>query len=392
MTRQSLRLSLRITLGIAASCLAPMVISCGGASPQASSTIAATAGAPTAPPSATSEPGLVTGRFDDGGSLRSADGKLEVKPSRKMPLELTLRLVDRPPGPPKGWELVSPVFEITAKDQNRAVTKLTAPVDLTFNLGKGSGSVLYYDGHDWQLVDSELTRDGVVTATVDHFTPYTVARPSGSGAVALPSVSPTSSSTAAPSVAVPSPSSVVPSPSASRTPSSTAVATVDPAKAQQALEAAVEKLKGKRAKVSGATGYTANVGIALPAALQTALTSLTASADVYYGLYNAINEAITAKASGSSANGEFTMLIEPKTTFPANTTEAQAMLTEAFPGAAVVRYTPVTQGPTSYTYYGSNSTTAYAMGVVSANGVTIAYVSTGTADYFSTALSTSAVK
>ena len=373
MTRLPIRPWLRITSAIAATGLAILSAACGDDSPKA--TPAATAAAVTNAASASAEPGVVTGRFDDGASLRSADGKLEVKPSRKMPLELTLRLLDRAPAAPKGWELVSPVFEITAKDQNRAVTKLTAPVDLTFTIGKGSGSILYYDGHAWQLVDSELNRDGVVTATVDHFTPYAVARPSGSGGSALPSASP-----------------APPSSSPSRTPSSTAVATIDPAKAQQALDAAVEKLKGKKVKVTGAGGYTASAGIELPAALQKALTSVTASADVYYGLYNGINEAITAKAGGSSANGEFTMLVEPKTSFPANTTEAQAMLTEAFPGAAVVRYTPVTQGPASYSYYGSNSTTAYAMGVVTSNGVTIAYVSTGTADYFGTALSTSALK
>ena len=69
---------LRFSIGLAAVCFAVSVAACGGGDAPKAPPPPAVSAAATVAPSATSEPGVAIGRFDDGLPLRSGDGKLEV--------------------------------------------------------------------------------------------------------------------------------------------------------------------------------------------------------------------------------------------------------------------------------------------------------------------------
>jgi hypothetical protein len=332
------------------------------------------------------------------GFVDSADGGLRI--SGQGGLLLSLARQANPPPAPAGWELVGPVFDVTAQDrQRRPVQQLASRLMLRFNVkGDRPLTVLAHDGQGWQVVESELDDDGLLTASVDHLTPYTVGAPKGSG----PGQSTTggraapAATRAAPAATRPAPAATrtlptgtraIPTVIASQTQVTTAVTPVSAADAQAALANAIKPLKGKSVRVSQAAGYTGNLYVTLPPEIQGALgEALSAGGSGYYGLYNAVNEAVTMQAAGSSgsASGAFTLLIEPRTGMPASADAVQAQLKALFPGVTV----PLTEVPvawsdnvTGYVFYGVSGNTAYSLGYITYSGIPLAYAAVGSGSY-----------
>jgi hypothetical protein len=336
------------------------------------------------------------------GFVDSADGHLRV--SGRDGLLLSLVRQAQPPPAPTGWELIGPVFDVTAQDsQRRPVRQLAARLTLRFAIkGDRPLTVLVHDGQGWQVVESELDDDGLLTASVDHLTPYTVGAPKTKG----PGQAPTETGGAAAGGAAAvtrSASAATRGATATRTSATgtravptrgtpapqvtTVVTPVASANAQTALANAIQPLKGKAVRVTQATGFTGNLYVAVPPTLQNSLgAALSAGGAGYYGLYNAVNEAVTLQAAGSSGNasGAFTVLVEPRTAMPANAGDAQAQLKALFPGVTV----PLTQvqatwagAAAAYAFYGVSGNTAYSVGYVSYEGLVLAYAAVGSGSY-----------
>jgi hypothetical protein len=229
------------------------------------------------------------------------------------------------------------------------------------------------DGKSWEIVESEFDSDGNITAAVDHFTNYGVGAPQQSkvtppATAGTPRVTVTRTQSAA----------------TTRTPQVTAVtATVSASAAESALSNAAKVLKGKTVKITSAAGYSGSASVALPSSLQKTLSSVSGSGTAYYGLYNGVNEAITAQASGGGASGAMTLLIEPKTSMPATAADAKTKLQSYFPGVTVTltQAQPTSTGTTGYVFYGTSGNTAYSLGYVSYNGVAMAYAMSGSGTY-----------
>jgi len=320
------------------------------------------------------------------GFVDSTDGVLRV--SGKGGLLLSLIRQTNPSAAPAGWELVAPVFDVTARDrQRRPLQQLASALSLRFRVaGDRPLTVLVHDGQMWQVVESEVNADGLLTASVDHLTPYTVGAPRGSGPTGATSATRTAPAMtrAAPTRAVSS-TRTVPAQGTLQPNATTVVTPVSFADAQTALASAIKPLKGRSVKVTQASGYTSSLYVAVPPALQGSLgAALNAGGAGYYGLYTALNEAVTVQASGGSANGTLTLLIEPKTTMPTSADDAQAQLQTLFPGITAA-LTPVsmtsTATTTAYIFYGVSGNTAYSLGYVSYQGVPLAYAVAGSGSY-----------
>lgn len=253
-------------------------------------------------------------------------------------------------------------------------------------------TVLVYNGQGWQVAESELDADGLLTASVDHLTPYTVGAPKGSESGRQPSTSsraasPTTKTAPAATRTAPTGTRAVPTRGTPAPRVTTAVTPASAADAQTALAKAIQPLKGKAARVTQAAGFTGDLYVALPPALADSLgAALSAGGTGYYGIYNAVNEAVTIQAAGSggATSGAFTALVEPRTTMPANADDAQAQLRALFPGVTV----PLAQvqatgaGTTAaYVFYGVSGTTAYSVGFLSYEGLTLAYAAVGSGSY-----------
>jgi len=309
------------------------------------------------------------------GFVDSADGALRV--SGKAGLLLSLARQANPPTAPAGWELVGPVFDITAQDhQRRPVRQLASTLLLRFNVIVDRPlTVLVYDGQGWQVVESELDADGLLTASVNHLTPYAVGAPRGSGPAR----------TVSPSRVTPASTRTVPVRGTPQPRVTTTTAPVASTDAQSALSAAVKALKGKSVKITQAAGYTGNLYVAVPSTLQGSLgAALSAGGSGYYGIYNAVNEAVTVQGSGGNASGALTLLVEPKTTMPASASDAQTQLAALFPGVTAT-LTPAQAASnattTAYVFYGVSGNTAYSLGYVSYQGVPLAYAVAGSGSY-----------
>ncbi|MBI3966351.1 MAG: hypothetical protein HY329_12025 [Chloroflexi bacterium] len=384
--------------------------------PAPAATVAASAvaspAAPVAPTSAPAKPvvasptvaatntavasGGVEGDLENGAGIASSDGRLRI--SGRTPAILSLRNAVNPPAPPSGWTFVAPVFDVTARDrQRRPLTRLREAVQLRFAVSPGSpATVLFHDGREWQVVPSEIEADGSLTASVDHFTNFTAGRPSSTtSASTTPTRGTPAAATPGTSAGTPRPSTPVAGggqaagtpgalPTITVTPGSNAtvtVATVNPATAQSALDTAISALKGKQIRVTSAAGYSGSASVAVPPQLQSALQSaIGAGGTAYYGLYNAVNEAITVQAAGGSATGALTLLAEPKTSFPPSAAEAQTQLKSLFAGVTVA-LTQVQATSTSYVFYGTSGNTAYSLGYVSYEGIPLAYALSGSGTY-----------
>lgn len=301
-------------------------------------------------------PAATTGEGDleAKGFVESADGKLRV--SGRAPLFVSLKMLTAPPALPAGWELVAPAFDVTAQDrQRRPIQKLAALIKLRFDVPANRPvTVLVHTGNAWEIVPSEIDADGKLVAEVDHLTPYVAAAPvTGKSA---PKITPAPKAT------------VVTAPASA-------------GDAQTALQNAIAALKGKPVKVTAATGYTGSLYVPLPDAWQSTLNAISASGTVYYGMYGAVNQAITAQAKSGASVGALTLLAEPKTAMPANATEARSSLTALFPGVPVAALTQARADATAYVFYSASGSTAYSAGYVTANGITLAFAMVGSGAY-----------
>ncbi|MBI5034020.1 MAG: hypothetical protein HZB51_26155 [Chloroflexi bacterium] len=307
-------------------------------------------------PAASSE-----GDLEAKGIIASADGRMTV--SGKSPLLVSLKNMSNPAAAPTGWEFVAPVFDVTAQDrQQRPMQKLAAAVRLRFDAPLNrAATVMVYGDKGWEIVPSEVDAEGKLTAEVDHFTPYTVAspaqaNPARAGATIVPKITPSPKATVV------------------KSPASTSDATA-------ALESAVTAIKNKKIKVTSAAGYTGSLYVPLPDQLSSIVSAISVNGSAYYGLYNAVNEAITAQAKGNTSSGSFTLLVEPKTTLPASASDARTALATAFPNIPVSTLSQSRVDTSTYIFYGTSGNTAYGAGYVVYNGVTLAYAAVGTGTY-----------
>jgi hypothetical protein len=97
----------------------------------------------------------------------------------------------------------------------------------------------------------------------------------------------------------------------------------------------------------------------------------------YYGLYNAVNEAVTVQGGNDNA---LTLLVEPRTAMPASAAEAQSQLKAAFPGVTV----PLVESQSSipgYVYYGTSGAASYSLGFISYQNLPLAYAMAGSGTY-----------
>jgi hypothetical protein len=317
------------------------------------------------------------GDLESRGFVDSGDGKLRV--IGKLPMLVTLKSIASPPAAPGGWEFLGPVFDVTAQDKTRKpLQKLAGLVTLRFQAPRGRPvTIMVNDGKSWEIVESEFDSDGNITAAVDHFTNYGVGAPQQSkvtppATAGTPRVTVTRTQSAA----------------TTRTPQVTvavATSTVSASTAESALSNAAKVLKGKTVKITSAAGYSGSVSVALPASLQKTLSSVSGSGTVYYGLYNGVNEAVTAEAKTASGatSGVMTLLIEPKTSMPTTAADAKTKLQSYFPGVTVTltQAQPTSTGTTGYVFYGTSGNTTYSLGYVSYNGVALAYAMSGSGTY-----------
>lgn len=295
------------------------------------------------------------------GYVDSGDGKLRV--SGKSPLTVTITEVRTPPPAPEGWELVTPVFDITACDrQKRAVSRLPDPVDLRFDLGGNpAATIMYFDGQVWQMMPSELDSQGRLTAQVDHFTPYAAgkptnmkkANPANSGGARTPAGGPS----AQPTVMV-APGLVGDGGERAERGDQGAEGQGDQAHLGHGLQR--PRLRGHAAR---APGCARRRGQRLLWPLQRR------------------QRGGTVEAGGSGGkSGALTLLVEPKTTMPTSAAAAQDQLAKLFPGVAV-SLTQVEASSTGYVFSGASGNTAYSLGYVSYQGVPLAYALSGSGSY-----------
>jgi len=211
--------------------------------------------------SVVSNPSTISGETEDElvskGFLDSPDGLLRV--SGKSQLKFSLKNMNNPPAAPVGWEIVGPVYDITARDrQNRAVRQLVNSLELQFKVDVLRPlTVLVYGDEGWEVVPSEVNSEGTLVAAINHLTPYTTGSPV---------INRTTVPTATPILTVAVPSAAI---------TTSAVSIAD---AQNAMAKAAKSLKGKDVRITSAAGYTGSLYIALPPALQSSLgTALNSS-------------------------------------------------------------------------------------------------------------------
>ena len=352
------RLTFRIGLGaLALSGLA--AAACGGdsgdraltptqAAPSLTNTIAVQ-------PTPTAEPGLVSGEVRSGRGLRSADGRLEVRTSGATALDVSVRIMGVAPEAPKGWVLAGPVYDISARERERTVTKLPQSFELRFKT-EGPAVVMYYDGKNWVVVETEPDGDGMAVASVDHLTPYALVSPAKSMTTATPSASPAATSTPE--------------------------ATVSATEATAALEAVLPKYKGHQVRVSWAGGYSGAAATTFPpAVLDEVSRSAALGGSLCYGVYGGVNAAVTSSAGTANLSGSLTVLVEPRIAFPVSSTDAQEQLAAIFPGAMGMRYANVSSSASAYTYLASANGVTYVLGFVLYDGLPVAYLSVGSGSY-----------
>jgi hypothetical protein len=293
------------------------------------------------------------GDLETKGFVESADGRLRV--IGKSQLLVSLKTMRDVPAAPTGWEFVAPAFDVTAQDrQRRPIQKLAAALRLRFDVPTNrAATVMVHNGATWEIVPSEIDADGKLIADVEHLTPYVAAAPKS--AQAAPKITPRATVVTAPALA---------------------------SDAQAALESAGAIVKGKKIKVTGAAGYTGSLAVPLPNYLQSIVDTVSVNGAAYYGLYNAVNEAITAQAkSGSGSQGTLTLLVEPKTAMPANATDARTALASSFTGIPVASMTQARADSTAYVFYATSGNTASGAGYVSYNGLVLAYGMMGSGTY-----------
>jgi hypothetical protein len=347
------------------SCVAAALLgACGGAGEPGPAD--APTGAATEAPSPAPD-GVATGQVARGHSLTSSDGRLEITGTGSAAVEVTVHeLRSGAPEPPRGWDLSSPVYQVTASHGGEAVSRLTDPLELRLKTDAPLGTVMYFDGTAWTILRSDLA-DGVAVAETEHLSRFALLSPSNvRAAPPIPSATPTSSE------------AIAGSPSATAT-----VTAVSPEVAAAVVEAAIKKWRGEAATATGPGANDGQAAIDLPVPLDTTLITAIALGDLYSAVYDGVNQAFV---SAESEGGTFTLLIEPKLEFPSSSSQAQRMLAEYFPGATGTLFVPVTQAATMYTYQASNSNGFIVLGFIEHEGVALAFVSVGSAKYVGAAV------
>jgi hypothetical protein len=339
------------------------------------------------PAATAAEPGVARGTLGAGAVVRSLDGKLEVRGT--APLEITLKVTEV--SPPKGWAFITPVFDISVKDGGKPVTSPSSALELSFKVPGGAATVMYHDGKEWVILDSESDGRGSLSAKATHLSAFAAARPAAgtvtrvSATATATSSVPTAVKATPTSIATKPAMSVTPEPSPS--PSPTARASTAAGDPTTLLFNAAARFKGKGAPVSGGTNYSGSGSVPLPPNIETAMASVATQGELFYGLYSAVNEVVTAGAT-IGAPGTFSLLVEPRTTFPGNTTDAQAELAAIFPGATGLKYAPSVANANAYTFYATSGPSIFVLGYINYQGLAIAFMSSGSGAYYGLAFGT----
>lgn len=332
------------------------------------------------------------------GFVDSSDNKLRI--SGKSPLLVSIKGVEKTPAAPAGWELLTPIYEISATDlRKQPVTKLPAALSLRFDItGTKTMTILVYSENAWQILLSDFDTSGKLIANIDHLSIFTVGSPHRTAAK-LPTWTPVSktstssarviTATTKPLPATPTPTLLLPTrtippvfltltPAAQKTLS---VTQVSGGEASSAVNVAVKYLKDKNIHITSAGGYSGSLNIAVSPALQAALGgAVGASGTAYYGIYNAVNEGVIVHGGGSKATGGLTLLVEPKTKMPASAEEARNQLAALFPGITIP-LTQVQASSTQYIFRGSAGNYSYNLGYVIYDNIPIAYAMSGYGTY-----------
>ena len=371
-------------------CLGTLIAACGG-DDDASVSAKPTPPPASASPIASTQPGVARGTLGAGAVLRSTDGKLEVKAA--APLDVTLKATETA-GPPKGWTFVAPVYDISAMEGGRQVTALSSPLELSLKVPAGPATVMYYDGKDWVILDSESDGKGAITAKTNHLSAFTAARPAAGTVTRISATATATSSVPTPVKPTPTPiaskpaGTATPEPSPSPSPSATAKPSAAAGDSAATLSAPVARFKGKSAPITAAAPYAGTGTILLPGIIETAIASVAAQGELFYGLYSAVNEALTSGSTGAGAAGSFSLMVEPRTSFPSNTTDAQASLAAIFPGATGLKYAPSVSNASAYTFYANSGFAIYVMGYINYQGLPVAFLTVGTGAYYGLAFGT----
>lgn len=341
----------------------------------------------TAPTATVFGAGVARGTLGGGQAVKSLDGKLEV--SAKTPLELEIKASDA--RLPSGWKFLTPVYVLTATQAGKPVITPTSPLELSFNVSPGPGTVMAYVGVDWIILDTENELKGTLKAQSAMVSAFVVARPAV-GTVTRISATATATSSVptvvkAPPTAVASNTVGAATPEPSVSPSPTAKASVTAGSAASALLTSVARFKGKSPTIAEPTKYVGSGLVPLPPNIETAMATLAARGELHYGLYHGVNEVVTAGAT-LGASGTFALLVEPRTAFPGNTTEAQAELVSIFPGATGLKYAPSVSNANAYTFYANSGPSIFVLGFITYQGLPIAFMATGSGAYYGLAFGT----
>src|SRR5688572_10124355 len=270
---------MNVRMLIAPALLAAVLAACGGSAtseptPEPTAGSAATATPP-------GERGIATGQVASGKALWSSDGRLAITGTGTAPLDVTVREVSKDvPDEPFGWELSGPVYDITAARGSEVVKQLTDPFELRFEVTEPLATVMYFDGQEWSIIESELA-DDVLTADTDHLSQFAVMTPAN---LRLPTPTPTPTATPTPVEGTVTPT---------RTPAVSPTPTATPLSARamtDVLAEEVEKWRKKAAPVTGAGAYAGVARMRLPAPLQESLEGADTVGDLYYGIFNGVNE------------------------------------------------------------------------------------------------------
>ncbi len=160
------------------------------------------------------------------------------------------------------------------------------------------------------------------------------------------------------------------------------VTAVSEASAEAALTEAVKALKGSKARVNSAAGYTGSANIPLPEALQSSLGSaLATSGTGYFGMYNGFNEAVTIGAGGGLGSGNLALLVEPKVAMPVDAEDALSQLKVLFPGVSAELMLVQDSQAACVFYAAQPGANSYSLGFVSYEGLILAYAMSGSGTY-----------
>lgn len=356
--------------------------------------LAACSDAPVPEPDGDSlEPPAVAGKVMAGGTLRSADGRLDVTVPGDQAIMLTIVEQRDAPPPPPGWRFLIPVYEIKAEDAGGSLSVLPAPFGLRFFAAAPGvlATIIVYDGSRWQLVASERDPTGNLTATIDHLTPYTVAAPIDPRATPTPvptitkptpRLQPTLTPTPGDNensilVNTPTPTPRPPTPTPTPIPrpgTPTVIPAISSGQARIAAERELEKYKGRKVAVAAAPF---DGRLMFPAG--PAIEDLFRTPNAAWGTYGGLSEILTTVVNARDVAGTLTLLVEPQTGLPADDEAAAAALDVLFPGAPGT-WKPVLSASDGYAYSANLASGAVALrGYAEVEGgLVFAYLLTGT--------------